>query len=365
MEEQLMTWERKILRKIYGPKYENGYWRIRYNTELKAQYKSPDTVVEIKTRRLEWMGYVIRMDESRIPKKIFNSKPEGETRQELNGKRGYEPRTGYRCGLLTPAGWTVPLQRASGCCWLRMCSEEEEEEEDEKIGEKKENSLTIITVQKSQERLDIEVIARTGLSHHNDTVQRQQRRPWRASDETNMWGHLVTGGARTTWLLPRIKEADPGNAKVQDNRQGLELNGLHQLLVYADDMNMLGENPQTIRENAEILLEASKAIGLEVNPEKTKYMIMSRDQNIVRNGNMKIGDLSFEKVEKCKYLGATEAMLRILLTFEIQLPRPGLNLRDHREKRREEKRREEKRREEKRREEKRREEKRREEKRRG
>ncbi|KAJ4433724.1 hypothetical protein ANN_16035 [Periplaneta americana] len=77
------------------------------------------------------------------------------------------------------------------------------------------------------------------------------------------------------------------------------------LALTQDDVNMLGENPQTIRENTGILPEASKAIGLEVNPENTKYMIMSRDENIVRNGNIKIGDLSFEGVEKFKYLGTT------------------------------------------------------------
>ncbi|KAJ4448244.1 hypothetical protein ANN_10258 [Periplaneta americana] len=85
----------------------------------------------------------------------------------------------------------------------------------------------------------------------------------------------------------------------------LYVNGSGDEVIKMNDVNMLGENTQTIRENTEILLKASKAIGLEVNPEKTKYMIMSRDQNIVRNGNIKIGDLSFEEVEKFKYLGAT------------------------------------------------------------
>ncbi|KAJ4448649.1 hypothetical protein ANN_00039 [Periplaneta americana] len=51
--------------------------------------------------------------------------------------------------------------------------------------------------------------------------------------------------------------------------------------------------------------QASKDIGLAVNPEKTKYKIMCPDENIVRNGNIKTGNLSFEEVENFKYLGAT------------------------------------------------------------
>ena len=73
---------------------------------------------------------------------------------------------------------------------------------------------------------------------------------------------------------------------------------------YADDVNMLGENLQTIRENAEIFIKASKDIGLEVNSEKTKYLITSLHQNVIQN-HIVIGNLSFENVEKFRYLGVT------------------------------------------------------------
>ena len=93
--------------------------------------------------------------------------------------------------------------------------------------------------------------------------------------------------------------------RVQENRIGLELNGKHQLLVYADDVNMLWENLQTVRKNAEIFIKASKDIGWEVNSENTKYMTTSRHQNVKQNLNIVIGNLSFENEEKFRYLGVT------------------------------------------------------------
>jgi hypothetical protein len=55
--------------------------------------------------------------------------------------------------------------------------------------------------------------------------------------------------------------------KIQKSRVGLKLNGTHQLLVYADDVNLLGDNIDTIQKNTESLIDASKQVGLEVNTE--------------------------------------------------------------------------------------------------
>ena len=61
------------------------------------------------------------------------------------------------------------------------------------------------------------------------------------------------------------------NRRVQIHKDGLKLNGTHQLLVYADDVNILGGSVQTIKENAEALIVVSREIELEINIDKTKY----------------------------------------------------------------------------------------------
>jgi hypothetical protein len=69
--------------------------------------------------------------------------------------------------------------------------------------------------------------------------------------------------------------------KVQENQVGLKLKGTHQLLFYVDDVNLLGGNIRvdTTKKNTETLIDANTEVGLEVNAEETKYMLLPRYQN--------------------------------------------------------------------------------------
>jgi hypothetical protein len=103
---------------------------------------------------------------------------------------------------------------------------------------------------------------------------------------------------------------------VHVNQDGLKLNGTHQFLAYTDNVNILGGKIHAVKKNTEALVAPTKEIGLEVNADKTKYMVMYRDQNAGRNNNIRIDNNSFERVEEFKYLGKT---LTIKLLFRKKL----------------------------------------------
>jgi hypothetical protein len=90
--------------------------------------------------------------------------------------------------------------------------------------------------------------------------------------------------------------------RIQVNKDGLKSSGTYQLLVYTGDVNMLGGSLHTLRKNTEALVVASMETGLEVNAAKTKYMVMSRNQNAGRSYNIKTDNSSFRRVEEFKYL---------------------------------------------------------------
>ena len=93
--------------------------------------------------------------------------------------------------------------------------------------------------------------------------------------------------------------------RVQVNQDGLKLNGTHQILAYADDVYILGGSIHTVKVKAEPLVVATKEIGLEVNADKTKYMVMSREETAGLSHTMKVDNSSIERVEEFKYLGKT------------------------------------------------------------
>jgi hypothetical protein len=88
--------------------------------------------------------------------------------------------------------------------------------------------------------------------------------------------------------------------RVQVNQVGLKLNGKHQLFVYADDVNRVGRSLSSVRKNTRALVATSEVNGLEVNADKTKYMVTSRDQNAGRSHSIYFDNSSFEMVEEFK-----------------------------------------------------------------
>jgi len=117
----LSKFERKILRRIYGPTQEGGCWHPRWNNELYSLYKEPYIVEGIKFRRLGWAGHIVRMGEQRIPKKVLNgnfhtARPVGRPRTRWADVVQRDPRP-----LLGIRGWRS--KAANRDEWRRLMRE--------------------------------------------------------------------------------------------------------------------------------------------------------------------------------------------------------------------------------------------------
>jgi hypothetical protein len=88
---------------------------------------------------------------------------------------------------------------------------------------------------------------------------------------------------------------------VQETRVGLKLN----VIAYADDVNLLGDNVYLINKNTETLIDTSREVGLKINVENTKYMVLFSRQNAGQNRDIKIANKSFENVAQFRYSGTT------------------------------------------------------------
>jgi len=104
-EQVLLIFERKLFRRIHGPKYENEEWKSRTNRELEEMSKGENIVKWIKGQRISWLGHLERMEEDRMPQKIFTQELEGKRRRG-RPRKGWKEEVGRDLQVLGVRRWT-------------------------------------------------------------------------------------------------------------------------------------------------------------------------------------------------------------------------------------------------------------------
>ena len=105
-EQAPLVFGRKIFRRIFGPKYENGEWKSRTNQELHVEEmsKEENIVKWINGQRISWLGHLERMEGERMSKKIFNHDLEG-TRRRGRPRKGWKEEAERDLQLLGVRRW--------------------------------------------------------------------------------------------------------------------------------------------------------------------------------------------------------------------------------------------------------------------
>lgn len=121
-ENKLLVFERKILRRIYGPvRSDDGEWRRRTNAELATLYKEIDIVKWIKLGRLRWAGHVARMNNDELPKKLMLARPD-RVRRVGRPRLRWEDCVSEDCrAILRVANWRTAAQERQ--TWTRLIEE--------------------------------------------------------------------------------------------------------------------------------------------------------------------------------------------------------------------------------------------------
>jgi hypothetical protein len=127
---KLRVFDRKVLRKIYGPTTEkDGTWRIKSNEELHRLTGNKNTINYIKAQRLAWFGYVHRTPDNGMVKKVHEWSP-ALTRSLGRSKNRWEDDVKSNITRMKITNWKDCIRKWTK--WKKLVEEEEEEEEEKK-----------------------------------------------------------------------------------------------------------------------------------------------------------------------------------------------------------------------------------------